>query len=459
MIVVGINHLTSFIVQRFKPMNIQASFTNFGMRKTQKIYCFVLALTLNFIKWNNAEVHTHWSVQLLKPDSSMLNRESCTLDADNFMNALFLRDCLTSLGSDPGFHQIEYIETHYGHDDYLQDICNSINSNLIYNKSLTEAQNDACPSNEDGWMYPSYCNLGYLECETTKNGCLWPNYKGFYCSESISTTTISSSTSITTTSTGCQTNADCPISKPFCHQGMCYECERIADCQILYEVCIDGYCLDHDDCFPNPCENGGSCQDYRNDYNCTCNPGWEGKKCNINHDDCTPNPCHNGGTCQDLTNDYNCICPSGWTGKNCSVEYETCDRNSDCSTHFCIKANNTCSVCSSDDQCREQWESETHCVEGGCYEYECTKNFDCSSNACDTTTGNCYNFNNYYCYGDEIGRYPSLDEAVVKCNENHNCRCIVDLNCDGYSYQLKTIAIPPSQSGHCSWERPNYFEK
>ena len=35
-------------------------------------------------------------------------------------------------------------------------------------------------------------------------------------------------------------------------------------------------------------------------------------------DDCSSGPCENGGTCIDLFNDFNCTCPLGFTGRNCS---------------------------------------------------------------------------------------------------------------------------------------------
>ena len=36
-------------------------------------------------------------------------------------------------------------------------------------------------------------------------------------------------------------------------------------------------------------------------------------------DECEPHPCQNGGTCTDDMNDYNCACVPGYSGKNCDV--------------------------------------------------------------------------------------------------------------------------------------------
>ena len=38
--------------------------------------------------------------------------------------------------------------------------------------------------------------------------------------------------------------------------------------------------IDIDECAPSPCVHG-NCADGINDYTCTCNPGWEGKDCDI----------------------------------------------------------------------------------------------------------------------------------------------------------------------------------
>ena len=35
-----------------------------------------------------------------------------------------------------------------------------------------------------------------------------------------------------------------------------------------------------------------------NGFSCDCVDGYEGDRCDVNHDDCLPNPCENGGSCQ-----------------------------------------------------------------------------------------------------------------------------------------------------------------
>ena len=39
------------------------------------------------------------------------------------------------------------------------------------------------------------------------------------------------------------------------------------------------YILDIDDCAPNPCENGATCEDGINQATCQCVDGWTGNTC------------------------------------------------------------------------------------------------------------------------------------------------------------------------------------
>ena len=41
--------------------------------------------------------------------------------------------------------------------------------------------------------------------------------------------------------------------------------------------------------------------------------------CALDIDDCAPSPCQNGGTCTDGVDSYNCICVAGINGTNCEI--------------------------------------------------------------------------------------------------------------------------------------------
>ncbi|XP_045188010.2 fibropellin-3-like [Mercenaria mercenaria] len=73
------------------------------------------------------------------------------------------------------------------------------------------------------------------------------------------------------------------------------------------------------ECDPNPCQNGGVCEDRVNQYTCNCASGWRGKNCERDVNECRSNPCQNGSTCINEQNDFSCDCPDGWSGKQCDV--------------------------------------------------------------------------------------------------------------------------------------------
>lgn len=42
---------------------------------------------------------------------------------------------------------------------------------------------------------------------------------------------------------------------------------------------LNNFILEINECDPNPCENGASCDDLLNDYQCSCLPGYTGTNC------------------------------------------------------------------------------------------------------------------------------------------------------------------------------------
>ncbi|AWO97474.1 putative sushi von Willebrand factor type A EGF and pentraxin domain-containing protein 1 [Scophthalmus maximus] len=87
------------------------------------------------------------------------------------------------------------------------------------------------------------------------------------------------------------------------------------------------------ECFLNPCQNKGTCEEVGAGYVCTCMPGFTGKKhlcqcvvgywgrlCEVDVDECDPNPCVNGASCLDGLGSYTCRCLPGFNGTRCETE-------------------------------------------------------------------------------------------------------------------------------------------
>ncbi len=49
-----------------------------------------------------------------------------------------------------------------------------------------------------------------------------------------------------------------------------------------------------DDCAPNPCVNGGTCQNDVEGFTCQCPPGFFGMTCEVDVDECLYEPCRHG---------------------------------------------------------------------------------------------------------------------------------------------------------------------
>ena len=69
------------------------------------------------------------------------------------------------------------------------------------------------------------------------------------------------------------------------------------------------------ECASEPCQNGATCQDGIDGYECDCAAGYEGVHCQTDTDECASDPCHNGATCNDEINGYTCTCAAGYAGK------------------------------------------------------------------------------------------------------------------------------------------------
>uniref|UniRef100_A0A0A1WPP1 Fat-like cadherin-related tumor suppressor homolog n=1 Tax=Zeugodacus cucurbitae TaxID=28588 RepID=A0A0A1WPP1_ZEUCU len=69
-------------------------------------------------------------------------------------------------------------------------------------------------------------------------------------------------------------------------------------------------------CSPNPCKNGGVCEEGDGTPHCMCR-GYTGPTCEIDVNECDNHPCGNGATCINEAGSFRCICPSYLTGASC----------------------------------------------------------------------------------------------------------------------------------------------
>ncbi|XP_058828867.1 fat-like cadherin-related tumor suppressor homolog isoform X4 [Topomyia yanbarensis] len=69
-------------------------------------------------------------------------------------------------------------------------------------------------------------------------------------------------------------------------------------------------------CTPNPCRNGGVCEEGDDGPLCMCR-GYTGTTCEIDIDECEKQPCGNGATCINEAGSFRCVCPPEMTGASC----------------------------------------------------------------------------------------------------------------------------------------------
>lgn len=149
----------------------------------------------------------------------------------------------------------------------------------------------------------------------------------------------------------CAANQAC-VAGTDCQSGLCGDAGLCA-CEDGYEAAADGSCSNIDDCDPDPCQNGGTCTDGVNSFNCACTTGFSGPTC-ATADPCTPDPCQNGATCSAGASGAECACAAGYWGDTCE---STCNKPANCVGDVsCAQSDGKNPTCTA---CKDGWKGTT----------------------------------------------------------------------------------------------------
>lgn len=138
-------------------------------------------------------------------------------------------------------------------------------------------------------------------------------------------------------------------SQPCHNGGTCKDLGNgVIDCQ-CHSRFAGPFCKDDlDPCASSPCLFGGKCRpEFNGNYSCDCPPRMTGKRCDFGRF-CSPNPCRNGGVCEEGDNGPLCMC-RGYSGLTCENDVNECDKQPCGSGATCInEAGSFRCICPSD---------------------------------------------------------------------------------------------------------------
>ncbi|XP_062305372.1 sushi, von Willebrand factor type A, EGF and pentraxin domain-containing protein 1 isoform X1 [Osmerus eperlanus] len=197
------------------------------------------------------------------------------------------------------------------------------------------------------------------------------------------------------------------------------------------------------ECFLNPCQNKGTCEEVGAGYVCTCLPGFTGAKCETDVDECDSVPCQNGGVCKDGMGDFICQCKPGYLGLLCEVETNECSSSPCLNEGVCVDEVNQFTCSCTDGYTGSRCELDIdECVSGPCLNGGVCEDLT-GSFSCICTQG----FSGERCQVnvDECDSAPCLNGGSCKDSVNDfRCQCV-----EGYRGRLCEVNVDECDPNPC----------
>ncbi|XP_035375850.1 sushi, von Willebrand factor type A, EGF and pentraxin domain-containing protein 1 isoform X3 [Electrophorus electricus] len=197
---------------------------------------------------------------------------------------------------------------------------------------------------------------------------------------------------------------------------------------------------DIDECDSAPCQNSGLCRDGMGGFQCQCQPGFVGLLCEVEINECSSSPCLNEGVCVDKVNRFTCSCTDGFTGPQCELEVDECES----------------SPCQNRGVCKDQQAGYSCSCSQGFTGDNCEVNIDeCYSAPC-LNKGTCVDAINDFrceCVKGYSGKLCQVDEDECKPNPCENSATCED------GVGIYTCRCPPGFNGtRCETEMSSSFD-